>query len=306
MAFGKRIATFVVAGTMMLGTLVGCGGNQQQAGGDAQPAQPAAYTSAKEVIDAFQANKDSKNCHMVMDMSMTMKAAEMELPITVKSDMDVVNDNTHGTMDMNMMGQDVKVEMYAVKEGSKYTTYTGSDLGGEKTWTKGEAETNPTSGVADFGDIDKAEFEATDTGYKITLPGDQIANTLTSASGGQDMFANMDPSVAEAFKKSLANSKIVYNFDKDCLLQDMSFDGNFDLSQGSGEDAQAASMTLSLKATFSNYGKIDPKVVEVPADVVANATDAEQQLNAVAEEVDAAAAEAEGATTTTEKTADAA
>ncbi|MDO4796677.1 MAG: hypothetical protein Q4A01_01520 [Coriobacteriales bacterium] len=299
MAFGKRFATIIVAGTMVLGTLAGCGATTAN-NGDANVSEEkaAAPASAQEVFDAYQANENSKNYHMDLDMSMNVKAAEMEIPISIKMGSDVVVENSHGDMTMNMAGQDVKAEMYTTKQGDKYIVYTGTDLGGEKTWIKQSTTTNMSDSVADIKGLEKAEFEVTDTGYKITVPGEQISELLSSASGGQDLFASMGEEAAASMKKSLADSKIVYNFDKECLLRDMTFDCNIEYTAGSGDSAQTATMELKFNAVMDNYGKIEPKSVEVPEDVKTNAIDAD--------EATATTEETTTTTTETETTADAA
>lgn len=269
--FGKRLTSMLVAGSLALTGLVGCG----------QQAQPEP-TSAQELIARYEENENHDNFHMDMDMTFAVDlfGAAMEMPI--KGSFDVVGEDSHGTlsMDMSSLGIDkYEAETYMTKDGDSYVQYTGVDEDGTKSWTTSTLESGSFTQELTSADLLKdAEFtkleDASVGAYQLTIPGTKFVEALSSMGGETESLLGSEQ---EAMADALKDSEARFVFDKDCMLTSIAM--NLDMSYESEEAAEvSASIGLNTTMTLSNYGKIDAASVAVPEEVKNTATSQDEAL----------------------------
>lgn len=253
--FGKKLATMLVAGSLALAGIVGCA--------PSTPATPQVASTA-DLIEQYNSKAAVDNYHMdlTMDIALTdgsQNATNMD--VTCAFDVDKMN--THGTMSIEAMGQNIDTEVYAESGQTSYMQYIGMDYNGQKMWLKQENQGNFLTGsMTDISGLSNATFAATDTGYTLTADGSQMLDAVSSLTGS-DLLAGVDP---EMVKQVLAGSKITYAFDKECTLTGV--------SMTMAVDIEGNHMELTFDGKMSNHGKVDPATVAVPDDVKSGAIDA--------------------------------
>lgn len=291
--FGKKLAGMLLAGSLALGGLVGCGGGA------------AAPTTAKEVYERFEAAANRKNFKMDMSIALDIEALGQSLSMPITGAYEADGDNVHGTMsvDMSALGGDsMTLETYNVVEDGKMVQYASADgTNWMTTTTETAGLTTELTNVDLFTD---AEFKAEGDTYTLSITGTKLlealssmgdlANTLTQL-GGSDM---------------LANTLATFTFDKDCMLTKIEMNMDYDASQAGGSSGAGATVKMTILANISGYGTVDASSVTVPDEVKSAAINmgtadlAEVAAEEVAEEAESAAAESEGSAA--EETSDAA
>lgn len=271
---GKRIASVFVAGTLVLGGLVGCG----QAA-----TEP---TSAKEVFEAYNANENKDNCHMDADLDISVAASGFTMGITGTYSADMASGASHADFEMSMLGQDVKTEMYVATEGEKTNVYSGTKIGDEVVWTKTETDTAQIKdAITKVDDLEGAEFAKNDTGYTVTTTADKLLDLLNSLPEDQNPLAAIGADDAAKMQDMLKNIKIEYVFDKECLLTAANITGSITQEVGEGDSKTTMDIVVDVKSAFNSYGEIDATLLAVPEDVKAEAdkaaADAEELEGAI-------------------------
>lgn len=268
--FIKRTLSIVVVCTMALVGLVACG-----------PSEP---TSAQEVIERYSAHENYRNYHTNVAMDYEIEVLGQNMPITIKLDADVADDDAHATVVMEALGQKQNLEMYITKEEDAIVQYQSSSDEKDATWTKTTLDAGSfTDQIISQDILNEAEFEKVEDGYTLTVPGEKLMDVL--ASSGVDLSGLLSELGDAGFGDAIKDSKVVYTFDKDCLLTGCTYNVDFDYSYGddvsasndSDGSSSAIQLTMSMKmnmdVVISDYGKTDPVAVEVPKDVRENAVD---------------------------------
>lgn len=280
-AFGKKLASVLVAGSLALTGLVGCAGG-------AAP-EPKDATELMALFDKTE--KTNNHAELTMNMSVDLLGQALEMPIT--GSFDTVGEKTHGTMTMDLgtLGIDkIEMETYSEKEGDAYIQYMSVD--GEN-WIKQTTDAASfTSQITNDDILASGEFSKTDSGYQITVTGDKLMGAISAATGGaEDSLLGGDEAVLEALKGTNA----VFVFDKDAQIASVTMDMDMGADDATGS---SASVKLSLDVKFSNHGKIEVSTVTVPDTIKSGATDltaaaseiagALEEVSEIAETVDSA------------------
>ncbi|MBR3315027.1 MAG: hypothetical protein IKG18_12910 [Atopobiaceae bacterium] len=303
---GKRMASFALAGSLILTGLAGCGGSQpaQEEQTEATTEQTAATTeqeaqqedsgpkTANELILLYKQSGATNNAHLDFSMDFDVTGApttdeygyeEESESITVRSgaNLDFVGDNAHGTLTATALDEEVQQEIYVTKEGTKYVTYTSSDNG--QTWTKSESDQSaiPSQDLTMDTLLSQGEFAPTSTGYTLTVSGDKLMATLGNDLG-LDNSVNNDPQLTQA----LQNSTAVYVFDKEYHLTEMTYNFAYkpaataaanqttsETEDTTQEQPSGVTMNMNLSMKFSSFGLIQETAVTVPQTVTSSATE---------------------------------
>ena len=295
--FGKRAVSFALAGTLAFSSvgLVACGGNkaetpQETTAADAATTTEATVaepTTAAELVKLSREAENGDNFQAVMDMDMTISLGEQEVPTVTKMNIDWADGAAKGTGSTTAPGVDTPIsyDMYIEKEGDKYVTYTGTDVTGQKTWTKQTADSTMFGDdMLDDSMLANATFAKSGTDYTITISGKDLMDALEK-SGTNPMASVQNTAGSEEILKAFNESTAVFTYGSDYLFKSMNFAINTEIdlssmaeSAGATEEVDPAALKMGLKMdmtmTVSNYGSVDPTTVAVPADVKANATDA--------------------------------
>ena len=284
-SIGKRIASMLVAGSLALVGLAGCGAQQA-----------AAPTTAAELLAQYEANANKDNFHLDLDLAIDMDVLGQELSMPAEGSYDVADQAMHGimTMDLSALGSDdQRIEIYTEEEGDATTQYMTDGSG---TWYASTLESSLfTERLTSTDLLSDAEFEAVsgdDTAaYRLTIPGATLMEALSSSGVDADsLLSGLGDEVTDA----LADTEAVYYFDKDCLLTGihMDFDYNYDTSDDS---SLTLSLSMGIDCELGSYGKIDAAAVAVPSEVKEGAVSADDALSLVddvAEEAAEAGADA--------------
>lgn len=294
-AFGKKLASVLVAGSLALTGLVGCAGG-------AAP-EPKDATELMALFDKTE--KTNNHAELTMNMSVDLLGQALEMPIT--GSFDTVDEKTHGTMTMDLgtLGIDkIEMETYSEKEGDAYIQYMSVD--GEN-WIKQTTDAASfTSQITNDDILASGEFAKTDNGYQITVTGDKLMGVISAATGGaEDSLLGGDEAVLEALKGTNA----VFSFDKDAQITSVTMDMDMGADGATGS---SASVKLSLDVKFSNHGKIEVSTVTVPDTIKSGATDltaeaseiagALEEVSEIAETVDSADATSAATSSATDAT----
>ncbi len=306
---GKRMASVVLAGSLVLTGLAGCGGSQpaQEEQTEATSEQTAATTeqeaeqedagpkTANELILLYKQNGNTNNEHVDFNMDFTFSddststdeygyedTSANGISIKTVASLDCAGDNAHGTLTASALGEETTKELYYTKSGTKYVTYSSTDNG--TTWTKDESDQNviPSDDLTMDTLMSQGELAKTSTGYTLTVPGNLLMQSLSGDLGLGENATN-----SQQLMESFKNSSAVYVFNNDYQLVDVTFnaafkpaataeankteDGTEDATQNA-MDSLSASLNLSMK--FSNFGQIQSDAVTVPQTVTSSATEA--------------------------------
>ncbi len=240
--------------------------------------------TASDVIEKYAEKMEEEvNYHADMDMEFEIGAKgdgmSIELPILMSMSVDVLDENLHGdmTMEMSFMGQEMKEksEIY-VESGKRSTkTYSYSDSDGYWTVTEEDRGADIASG---FSDMDSKAFENAELEvdkkagtYTITQTFGDFAETaelyekLEDVYGDMASMMSMDP---DDFLDEWEDAEVIYVFDKDFYLTSVEITG-CEFSDTIKEDGVSLDVTVSLSLSyeFSDFGKITESDVEVPDDV---------------------------------------
>lgn len=251
--------------------------------------------TAQEVVDAYTAAVDGKGYSMdgQMEMNISMRFGEeldnMEasIPMSIAITADSFGEAMHGILDISTdaMGETASstAELYTNVEDSQVVQYMNTDGDG---WVRQNVDVPGFSSMLNTSGgrtvPDGATFEKVADTYVVTEP---LAGTLES----EEMESLMqglgiaDPGVdySEILKDAVITT--TYDAESGYLLSMDLPEFNFDVLnemelEESTEENQSidasSSITLSMRATFSNYGEVTADSVAVPATVAENASPA--------------------------------
>lgn len=272
-AFAKRTATLVVAGTLALGGLVGCG-----------PAEP---TNTQELLERYSHAENYGNYHAVLDCDIEVSLFGQTMPLTAKLDLNSFNDAAHGNMTTSIMGEEAQSEIYMEKDGEQFMQYVSTTSADETMWTKSELDGGSLTSELTSQDLLKdATFAKTDNGYTLTITGDKLFEAMEVSNN--EMFSMLSQLGDDSMKDELAAHDAVFTFDKDCMLTgiDYAFDYDYEYdassTQGGGssdDSSDSSSLPLSMstsmtiKVSIDGYGTVKAEDVAVPDDVKKDAVD---------------------------------
>lgn len=241
--------------------------------------------TASEVIEKYADTVDGLagyHADMDMDFEITAEAegVNVDIPIRMEFSADVLDGGMHGDMEMSMsfMGQKLEksIEVY-VESGRRGTTAYSYDSD-DGYWTVSEKDAGGAGAVLGFAELDGRDFEDAELekdkkagtytviqGFADFADSGSVYGALEDVYGSMAESMSMDPEdILDAWK----DARVVYAFDKDFHLASVTVEG-CEYQGTMTEDGVKAdvSMCLDLAFTFSDYGKIKEKDVEVPDSV---------------------------------------
>lgn len=275
----RRIVCLAMTGTLAIAGLAGCAG---QAGQVAQTKEP---SSASELAELCEKSSGAKNHHFEGDIEISLNVVGQALPMKASVGGDVVDDNAHFTMTMELMGEKQQNETYIVKEGNSYVQYSSSKTessasktdGNAQQWSKSTSSSNPIGSLSSKSLLSEGEFSKDGDAYTITLTGEQVMNALIG--NDKDLEKDINDATTTELRDALKNGKLVFAFDKDG--NPTSENANFEYAVKSEMLGQQVDMNIKVAANvkLSNQGKVDASKVAVPENVKSNAVDASADLN---------------------------
>jgi len=273
----KKITMLAAMAVMLIGAaglLSACGGGGAQ------------ITDAQSLAAANQAAQAGvENYHMVMDMDMEMNVKmdtmkeimgtdTLTMPMTMKMNMDAGKKTAHAnsSMSMSMMGQslDQDAEMYIdIAGGVTYTKAEGSDA-----WLRTETDSSMSDMMTSLADMDekiltKAAYAETEDGYTLTLDAEALGEDIKNL----NLFRNYSDAGMELKEFDIRSGQIEYTFDKKSALLTRIVMKNVDVKAVGDMSGTSLEMQIPINATidYSDYGEIDAKAYEIPAEVTDSA-----------------------------------
>lgn len=249
--------------------------------------------TAQEVVDAYTAAVGGKGYSMdgQMEMNISMQFGEeldnMEasIPMSIGITADSFGEAMHGILDISTdaMGETVSstAELYTNVEDGQVVQYMNTDGDG---WVRQNVDVLGFSSMLNTSGgrtvPDGATFEKVADTYVVTEP---LSGTLESKEmeslmqglGIADSGVDYSEILKDAFIITTYDAESGYLLSMDLpefsfdMPNEVELDENTEESQSIGANA---SITLSMRATFSNYGEVTADSVAVPAAIAESAT----------------------------------
>lgn len=265
----------MTAGILAVSMLAGCG----SAGGK---------VTAESLLQDVQKkceNMKSMETHTTSEITLDAAALggtsiDMTMDMTMQTTTDPVANYMKGSI--GILGSTIDMEMYAIVEDDKISTYTGmADQWMVQTMDYDKDSVEKINAAAEDLLKSKDSLQLADEtqdvdgteAYIITgnISGEDVKNlmgsmesTLSSLTGGTDM--NLDD-ISVDFTYAISKA------DKMPLYMDMTFNG---LAAGEG-DEQVTFSKFNMKMEYTNYDTVE--AITVPQDVIDSAVDVTDYLN---------------------------
>ena len=257
----KSVVSAFVVGTLALGGLAACS--------NAPKDTPALLQEVGKVQ-----NKD--NYHLTDNIVLDTTSGNA---FKYAAEFDVAGKQAHATYTATVLGLDLTGETYVGEADGGLASYDSVLVFGSPVWTKTAVErVSPLEALTDEAVLKDATFAANQGNYTLTVAGDVFYDALVKAelqvAGTQDLLP-------EGLDESLKTSTATYTYDSEFKLTSISFATSF-----TSKDDQST-VTLTADYAVSNYGSVDAKTLEIPAEAVSNAIDSAEVESAM-EEIGAA------------------
>lgn len=275
----KKLVKFATAAMAASILLSGCGTGKTET---KQPAKPK-ISNASDIIKEYGKQMEkSANFHMDMDMKLDIgikaDGESADIPIILAMSADVLDGRSHSTIDLNvsMMDEhmDKSAEIYMESNENGITTYMyDSD---DRGWA---GSRNPAIAdiMSEFSSLDTDVFKDAsikqDKGtYTVTQDLMGLLEDNALAEDAKDSYSDMLPVDLDDIMDALQDAKIIYTFDKNCLLTSITLDDcEYSGTITSDDTKTKVSASLDMDVEFSNYGKIKESDVKVPSKVLKSA-----------------------------------
>ncbi len=274
----SRTLTFVFAALLALGSLTSCA--------NVLAKKP---TNAAEVYAEFL-KSEHDNSRIAGDVTLSAGMGSLQFSLDTTLDLQLNGGNVHGTI-ASRDGVST-MEIYAVKENDKQLVYykgfplnlngLGIDLnsliGNE--WYVSETDATEASTTDLVTTLDEslftdAQFEEGDGTYIVTISGEALAKQVIAATANSEDTAADRAKTEQAINALLKDASLKLTFDNQYRLISV-FMAPVKAAIPSGGDLLSTNIdvTLGFDLTISDFGNISP--IEVPAEIVASATSADQ------------------------------
>lgn len=299
----KRKLVLALAATFAVSTcIVGCG--EEKASKTAAVEKSVAASEEEEEADEeepfdnpsdfmkayYEQKTDNYNLLYVSSMNMEISAEDesVEIPIRIKMDMDCTAEHVHGNMlmEMDLMGSSdsQEIEMYTEAEGDTIFVYQYDENSDQWIKTVDDTTSQSVTGFqeelitedklkdADFSYNEKEEQYEMTVGFSDVSDYGMLGSFLSEDM--MDMFSGSEEDIYEDLQDAYSEVEIHYIFDKNLNPISIVAD-ELNYTTEINEDGVEGQFSLSvgMKMTFSDHGKIKEKDVTVPKEVKESAVD---------------------------------
>ena len=290
----KRKLAIILSTTMILtSALTGCTKDSGDEGSSSSSSKGGKYKKAEDLIEAYT-KEDHDNMKMNMDIGVnaviSSDGTEFKIPATLKGDMEVAKEASHGNMEMSVefMGesQEMSYEMYTVKDGKDTVVYTCDKETDE--WTKSSSD-GVSIDVSALNEIlENDAFKDADLSYKkgeytMTVSIEELLESKDIKDKISDLSDSVsslgiDEDTVNDMIKSAADSEMVYVFDDDLNMTKFTIK-EMKLETSMDQDGYSMDIEVELNATVecSDFGKVDEDDVKVPDEVVDEASESSSE-----------------------------
>lgn len=242
-------------------------------------------TPEERFNDALAKTDQLDSAHMDCKLNLAIKTqgVQVELPITIASDIDNKSSLSYMKLSMSLLGMDISVEEYV--DSKNLITYSKTD----DVWIKEKLEDKEFDLLKEFDIYSYTKLEE----IKDKTQNDEYFYQVTYS---KDMLMDL---IKKLFEEQSEDSEDMFNLDNFKLNSDVVFDFYVDKKTGyltkvksdlkelvsvsTEEDAEVEITTFDIECNYSNFNKTN--VTEIPKEVIDGALDSEvAELKTYAEE----------------------
>ena len=272
----KRKLAIILSTTMILtSALTGCTKDSGDEGSSSSSSKGGKYKKAEDLIEAYT-KEDHDNMKMNMDIGVnaviSSDGTEFKIPATLKGDMEVAKEASHGNMEMS-------VEFMGESQKMSYEMYTGTKSSSDGVSIDVSALNEILENDA-FKDADlsykKGEYTMT-VSIEELLESKDIKDKISDLSDSVSSLG-IDEDTVNDMIKSAADSEMVYVFDDDLNMTKFTIK-DMKLKTSMEQDGYSMDIEVELNATVecSDFGKVDEDDVKVPDEVVDEASESSSE-----------------------------